>query len=148
LIYYGKEIKMFKNVMRLRYFVILAFILAFTGCSKKGEVQSLREELAQAQEDMQHWKEKYDAMSADMKRVKAARRDLNTQLGSVVNTAGTAEEQLSQYAQVVTVLQSQIQELNALVSEQEAIIAEQEASLQEFMGTLDQASGGQNPYDY
>jgi len=135
---------MFKNVMRLEYLIILIFIVAFTGCSKKGEVQSLREELTQAQEDMQHWKAKYDAVSEDLKRVKAARRDLNTQLGSVVNTAGTAEEQLSQYAQVVTVLQSQIQELNTLVSEQEAIIADQEASLQEFMTTIDQTSGSQN----
>jgi chromosome segregation ATPase len=135
---------MFKNVMRLQYLVILAFILAFTGCSKKGEIQSLREELTQAQENMQDWKAKYDAVSEDLKRVKASRRDLNTQLGSVVNTAGTVEEQLSQYAQVVVVLQSQIQELNTLVSEQEAIISDQEAALQEFMNTIDQTSGGQN----
>ena len=130
---------MFKNLIKLEF---LAFIAALTGCSKKDEIQALKEQLAKTQDDLQYYKGAYEAACQDNKRLRAASRDLGTRLGTAVDSVDmvsqSAEEQINAYVQQITNLQAQIQDLNTFIEQQDAIIAEQEAALQEFQNMLDQ----------
>ncbi len=136
---------MLKNVMKLGFFVLLAFTAALAGCAKKGDVAALKDQLAESQKNVDYWKGKYDALSMDYAKSKAQRRDLKTNLNSVVDTADmstkTAEQQIYLYQQQVADLQAQIQDLNSYVDQQDAIIADQEAAFQEFMNMVGPANG-------
>jgi chromosome segregation ATPase len=133
---------MSKNLVKLEVLVILVFIAALAGCSKKDEIKALKEQLAKTQDDLEYWKGAYDAVSQDYKRAKAARRDLGTRLDTAVDSVDivsqSAEQQINAYVQQITDLQAQIQDLNTFIDQQDAIIAEQEAALQEFMDMVGQ----------
>ena len=138
---------MLKNVMKLGFFVFLFFMAVQTGCSKKDEVKELKEQLAQAQSQAEDWKKRYEAVSMDYAKSKAQRRDLRTNLNSMVDsvdmTSKTAEQQIYIYQQQVVDLQTQIQDLNSYVDQQDAIIADQEAAIQEFVNMFGQPANGQ-----
>ncbi|MEJ2647495.1 MAG: hypothetical protein P8016_03675 [Sedimentisphaerales bacterium] len=138
---------MFHNLVKLEVLVILVFIAVLAGCSKKDEIQALKDQLAKTQDDLQYWKGAYDAVSQDLKRARAARRDLGTRLNTAVDSVDmvsqSAEEQLTAYAQQVADLQAQIQDLNTFIDQQDAIISEQESALQEFMDMVGQPTGVQ-----
>ena len=140
---------MVKNVMGLIFLVVLMFLAAITGCGNKDEVSAIKEELKKTQEDLDYWKGRYDAVSADLKIAKASQRNLGTQLNSAGDASKTIEEQLYAYQQQAASLQAQVNQLNTTVTEQEAIIneqdniiAEQEAALQEFMDMTEQPYNG------
>ena len=135
-----KDVDMVKNVMGLSFLVVLMFLAAITGCSKKDDLSAIKEELKKTQEDLDYWKGRYDAVSTDLRNAKASQRDLGTQLNSAGDASKTIEEQLYAYQQQVTTLAAQVQQLTNAVNEQDtiiknqdAIIAEQEAALQEFL---------------
>ena len=137
---------MLKNLIIFGFLTTLVLIVALSGCSKKDETQSLKEQLAKAQEDVDYWKGAYEAVSEDLKRLKAVRRDLKTTLDTTVDSVGTVsqtvEEQVAQYEQQIAELQAQIQDLNAFIDQQDAIIADQEAAFQEFMNMVGQPANG------
>ena len=105
----------------------------------------------ETQEQLDHWKNRYDAMSVDLRTARSNQRNLDTQLDSVGNVSQSIEEQLQIYNQQINNLQVQIQQLNSVITEQEAIINEQESiiieqenALQEFLGNVTE----QEPYYY
>ncbi len=135
---------------RLNFKIIAALLLvaSLAGCGKKDDVEAIKQQLQETQGALEYWEGAYKALSIDFRNLKASRRDLNTQLGTVVDSTKTAEEQLNIYTQLIASLQLQVQELNSVVSEQEQIIAQQEADLKEFMSMLglstdEQTVGGQ-----
>ena len=146
-----KDVDMVKNVMGLSFLVVLMFLASITGCSNKDEVNALKEELAKTKDELQHWQNRYDAISTDLRNAKASQRNLGTQLNNAGDASKTVEEQLLIYQQQVTTLAAQVQQLTSAVNEQDtiiknqdAIIAEQEAALQEFLD----ASGQDQQYVY
>ena len=147
---------MVENKMKLKFFVMLAFIVALTGCSKKDEIQALKEQLTKTQDELDRWKRKYNAQSEDLKNARAARRNLGSQLDTVkIDAYSTAQEIQAQYAgyidrqqdeierhrrheetcvpQDFDYLESEIQLRDATIQDQEDIILQQEAAFQEFM---------------
>ncbi len=117
---------MAKNIINLKLIAVLLFVALLAGCSKKDEIKALRQQLEDTQKDLEYWKGAYEAVSADMRNLKATRRNLNTQL---FDSAKSAEEQISILQQIVI--------------EQLQIISDQEAQLNEFMNMVGVTTDGQ-----
>ncbi len=128
---------MVENKMKLKFLVMLAFIVALTGCSKKDEIKALKEQLTRTQDELDRWKRRYDAQSEDLKNARAARRSLGNQLDTVKDDAYSITQEIqAQYAnqvEYIAYLESEIQQRDATIQDQEDIIAQQEAAFQEFM---------------
>ena len=142
---------MVKNVIGLKFLVVLCFLAIIAGCSKKVDSGVIEEELAKTQEDLEYWKGRYEAISMDLRNAKSSQRDLGTQLNTVGDATQTTEQQLQVYAQQLVNLQAQVQQLNAVVTEQENIILEQETIISEQEAALEEFIGGvteETPYYY
>ena len=143
---------MFKNEIGLKLLVVLSFFAIIAGCSKNNdEVESLKKQLAETQDELVYWQNRYDAMSIDLKNARSNQRNLGTQLDSVGDVSQSIEEQLQIYQQQFSNLQVEIQRLNAVITEQEAIIDEQESIIIEQENALQEFLGGvteETPYYY
>ena len=138
---------MFRNIISFKFVVILTLLMSVTGCSDKNETEALKKKLAETQKDLDYWKGAYDAVSMDLRSVKAAHRSLDVRLGDIDSTARTTEEQLNLAKQIIEELQTEIENRDVTIQEQQLIINDQEAALQEFLDMLGQTADGQiQPY--
>ncbi len=118
---------MAKNIINLKLIAVLLFVALLAGCSKKDEIKALKQQLEDVQKDSEYWKGAYEAVSADMRNLKATRRNLNTQLN---DTAKSAEERIAILEQIVI--------------EQQQIMVQQEAELAKFEEMVGVTTDGQN----
>jgi len=137
---------MIERIKKQKYLAVLVCVAALLGgCGDKDELAKVKEQLAQAQNDLDSMTRRCEAIQEDLRLCKAANRQLENQLNSLVSSADdafstseAAQQNLNEYTQYIALLETQIQELNAIVEEQDAIIAEQEAAFAELMDLMEQ----------
>ena len=134
---------MFRNIISFKFLIILTLLASMAGCDDKDEVNALKKELSETQQELEVWHKRYDAACMDNKSLRAAHRNLGTQLGDVDSSARTAEEQLQIAQQVIADLQYENEELYATIENQQLILDQQEADLQELLDMLGITSDSQ-----
>lgn len=137
---------MFRNIINLKYVIILTLLVSIAGCNNKEDVESLKKELAETQGKLKDCQRSYEAVCLDLRNVKANRRSLDTRLGDVNSTAKTTEEQLYLTQQIILELQLEIENRDATIQEMQLIINDQETALQEFLDVLGQPATEQINY--
>lgn len=137
---------MFRNIINLKFVLILTLMVSMAGCNNKEDVESLKKQLAETQIKLEDYQRRYEAACLDLRNAKADRRSLGTKLGDIDSNARTIEEQLYLAQQIILELQLQIENRDATIQEMELIITDQEAALQEFLDVLGQPATGQINY--
>ena len=128
---------MAKNILNLKFLVILVAIAALAGCGKKSETQALKDELAKMQDQVEYWKGKYDAQSEDLKNARATGRTLDTQLDTfkkdTISTTQEVQQLYTNQLEYIAYLESEIVKRDATIQSQQEILDQQEAALVDFM---------------
>ena len=124
---------MFRNIISFKCVVILILLTSITGCKDNDEIETLKKELEETRIQLDKLQGRYNAISIDNQRLKAAHRSL---VGDIDNSAQTTEEQLNYAKQIIEELLIEIESKDATINEMNTIITDQESALQEFMDIL------------
>jgi len=127
---------MFRNIISFKFVIILALLASMAGCNDDDEINALKKELSDTQQELELLEGRYNALCMDHADLKVKRRTLDTKLDDVDTSARTAEEQLQIAQQIIMELQYENEQLYATIENQQLILDQQEADLQELLNML------------